>query len=246
MAGKLHTFRASIPVTSLALVAALLLAAPKVAIGGPAQPSRAGSSPVCLAPTSFAELAAAARAAVVAIRPAADTGMLEDVLEEWLEEEWGEGDPTKREEMREKLARALRQRSFGSGVIVDPSGVVVTSARIVRFLVQVQAVMADGTRPKFMIVGVDDRSDIAVLELEPGAPRTRIFPSQTPTRSARETGSSPSVRLSVSTFLSSPASSARRYENSRARQAYCSRPMPRRASATLAGPSSTSRERSSG
>ena len=122
---------------------------------------------MCLAPTSFAELAAAARAAVVAIRPAADTGMLEDVLDEWLEEEWGEGDPTKREEMREKLARALRQRSFGSGVIVDPSGVVVTSARIVRFLVQVQAVMADGTRPKLTVVGVDDRSDIAVLQLEP-------------------------------------------------------------------------------
>jgi serine protease Do len=149
------------------LVAALFLAAPKVAIGGPAQPLRAGSSPVCLAPTSFAELAAAARAAVVAIRPAADTGMLEDVLEEWLEEEWGEGDPTKRKEMREKLARALRQRSFGSGVIVDPSGVVVTSARIVRSLVQVQAVMAEGTRPKLTIVGVDDRSDIAVLQLEP-------------------------------------------------------------------------------
>ncbi len=168
MAGKLHTFRVmSIPVTSLALVLALLLAAPEGALGGPAQLSTAGSSAVCVAPKSFAEIATAARAAVVAIRPTTDTGMLENVLDEWLEEEWGEDDPAKREEMREELARALRQRSFGSGIIVDPSGVVVTSARIVRFLVQVQAAMADGTQRKLTVVGVDDRTDIAVLQLEP-------------------------------------------------------------------------------
>jgi serine protease Do len=134
--------------------------------GAQSQRRRLGQD-LCLAPTSFAEVAAAARAAVVAIRPTSDTGMLEDVLDEWLEEEWGEDNPTKREEMREELARALRQRSLGSGVIIDPSGLVIASARIVRSLVQVQAVMADGTRPKLTVVGIDDRSDIAVLQLEP-------------------------------------------------------------------------------
>jgi serine protease Do len=168
VADELHGFHAmSILVAALALVLALLLSSPTSAMGDPAQASRAGLSPVCLTPTSFAELATAARAAVVVIRPAGDMGPFEEVLDNWLETEWDEGDPTKRDEMREQLARALRERSFGSGVIVDPSGIVVTSARIVRFLAHVQAVMADGARSKLTVVGVDDRSDIAVLQLEP-------------------------------------------------------------------------------
>ena len=154
-------------VAPVALVLALVLGSPTSATGDVARTSRAGPSPVCSTPSSFAELATAARAAAVVIRPAGETGPLEEVLDTWLETDWDEGDLTKRDGMREQLARALRERSFGSGVIVDPGGIVVTSARIVRFLAQVQAVMADGARSKLTVVGVDDRSDVAVLRLEP-------------------------------------------------------------------------------
>ena len=111
-------------VPTLALTGALLLGAPNHAMAAP--PSSATSAAICLAPTSFAEIAAVARAAVVAIRPTSDTEVLEDVLDEWLEEEWGEDNPTKREEIRGELARALQRRSLGSGVIIDPSGVALT------------------------------------------------------------------------------------------------------------------------
>jgi hypothetical protein len=82
VADELHKLQAiSTLAASLALVVALLLASPTNAMGDPAQVTLTGASPVCLAPSRLAELAAAARAAVVVIRPAGDTGTLEDALE---------------------------------------------------------------------------------------------------------------------------------------------------------------------
>jgi serine protease Do len=67
------------------------------------------------------------------------------------------------------------QRSLGSGVIVDPSGIVLTNAHVVDRATEIEAVTADGKKHKAKLVGVDRRTDLAVLKLQGGGP----YPSAT-------------------------------------------------------------------
>jgi len=62
------------------------------------------------------------------------------------------------------------QRSLGSGVIVDPSGILLTNAHVVERASEIEAVTADGKKHKAKLVGVDRRTDLAVLRLQGGAP----------------------------------------------------------------------------
>jgi serine protease Do len=62
------------------------------------------------------------------------------------------------------------QRSLGSGVIVDPSGIVLTNAHVVDRASEIEAVTADGKKHKAKLVGVDRRTDLAVLKLQGGGP----------------------------------------------------------------------------
>ena len=62
------------------------------------------------------------------------------------------------------------QRSLGSGVIVDPSGIVLTNAHVVERASEIEAVTADGKKHKAKVVGVDRRTDLAVLKLQGGGP----------------------------------------------------------------------------
>jgi serine protease Do len=62
------------------------------------------------------------------------------------------------------------QRSLGSGVIVDPSGIVLTNAHVVERATEIEAVTADGKKHRAKVVGVDRRTDLAVLKLQGGGP----------------------------------------------------------------------------
>ena len=62
------------------------------------------------------------------------------------------------------------QRSLGSGVIVDPSGIALTNAHVVDRASEIEAVTADGKKHKAKLVGVDRRTDLAVLKLQGGGP----------------------------------------------------------------------------
>jgi serine protease Do len=61
-------------------------------------------------------------------------------------------------------------RSLGSGVIVDPSGVVLTNAHVVERATEIEVVTADGKKHKAKVAGVDRRTDLAVLRLQGGGP----------------------------------------------------------------------------
>jgi serine protease Do len=71
--------------------------------------------------------------------------------------------------------RELPQRGLGSGVIVDPSGVALTNAHVVEGATEIEVVTADGKKPKAKVVGVDRKTDLAVLRLEGPGP----FPAVT-------------------------------------------------------------------
>ncbi len=63
------------------------------------------------------------------------------------------------------------QRSLGSGVIVDPSGIVLTNAHVVDRATEIEVVTAEGKKHRAKVLGADKRTDLAVLRLQgAGAP----------------------------------------------------------------------------
>jgi serine protease Do len=62
----------------------------------------------------------------------------------------------------------MPQRSLGSGVIVDPTGIALTNAHVVEHATNIEVVTVDGNKHKAKIVGLDKRTDLAVLKLDDG------------------------------------------------------------------------------
>jgi serine protease Do len=62
----------------------------------------------------------------------------------------------------------IPQRSLGSGVIVDPSGVALTNAHVVEKATEIEVVTLDGSKHKAKLVGLDRKTDLAVLRLDDG------------------------------------------------------------------------------
>ena len=58
-----------------------------------------------------------------------------------------------------------RRRPVASGVILDPSGVLVTAAHAVAESADLEATTADGSRHRVAVVGVDRKTDVALLRL---------------------------------------------------------------------------------
>src|SRR5215468_6033605 len=63
------------------------------------------------------------------------------------------------------------QRSLGSGVIVDPSGLVVTNNHVIEGADQVKVALADKREFEAELVLKDARTDLAVLRLKDGRER---------------------------------------------------------------------------
>jgi serine protease Do len=62
------------------------------------------------------------------------------------------------------------QRSLGSGVIVDSSGIVLTNAHVVERATDIEVGTADGKKHKAKLAGVDRKTDLAVLKLQGSGP----------------------------------------------------------------------------
>lgn len=59
----------------------------------------------------------------------------------------------------------LPRQTIATGVILDPTGLALTSAHGLRRLSDIEAVTADGVAHKATVVGVDEKTDLAVLRL---------------------------------------------------------------------------------
>jgi len=59
-----------------------------------------------------------------------------------------------------------KQQSLGSGVIVSAGGRVITNAHVIDGADAIEVKLADGTELSAKLVGIDKRSDLAVLQLE--------------------------------------------------------------------------------
>jgi len=66
------------------------------------------------------------------------------------------------------LPERMPQRSLGSGVIVDATGIALTNAHVVENATNIEIVTLDGSKHKAKLVGLDKKTDLAVLKLDDG------------------------------------------------------------------------------
>jgi len=62
----------------------------------------------------------------------------------------------------------IPQRSLGSGVIIDPSGIALTNAHVVEKATEIEVITLDGSKHKAKLIGSDKKTDLAVLKLDEG------------------------------------------------------------------------------
>ncbi len=67
-----------------------------------------------------------------------------------------------------EVPERIPQRSLGSGVIVDPLGIALTNANVVERATDIEVVTLDGSKHKAKVIGVDKKTDLAVLRLDDG------------------------------------------------------------------------------
>src|SRR6195256_1009416 len=67
-----------------------------------------------------------------------------------------------------------KTNSLGSGFIVDTSGVVVTNNHVIADADEINVIMNDGTKIKAELVGVDKKTDLAVLKFKPSKPLVAV------------------------------------------------------------------------
>src|SRR5476651_689428 len=63
-----------------------------------------------------------------------------------------------------------KTNSLGSGFIVDTSGIVVTNNHVIADADEINIIMNDGSKFKAELVGVDKKTDLAVLKFKPAKP----------------------------------------------------------------------------
>jgi serine protease Do len=62
----------------------------------------------------------------------------------------------------------IPQKSLGSGVIVDATGIALTNAHVVEKATEIEVITLDGSKHKAKVVGADKKTDLAVLKLDDG------------------------------------------------------------------------------
>jgi serine protease Do len=67
-----------------------------------------------------------------------------------------------------------KTNSLGSGFIVDTAGIVVTNNHVIADADEINVILNDGTKVKADLVGVDKKTDLAVLKFKPPKPLTAV------------------------------------------------------------------------
>jgi serine protease Do len=91
----------------------------------------------------------------------------EEFFDDFFKNRRGGGGPKggERNEMQPR-----KTNSLGSGFIIDTAGVVVTNNHVIADADEINVIMNDGTKIKAELVGVDKKTDIAVLKFKPVKP----------------------------------------------------------------------------
>ncbi|MEM8839773.1 MAG: DegQ family serine endoprotease, partial [Pseudomonadota bacterium] len=63
-----------------------------------------------------------------------------------------------------------RVQSLGSGFVIDPDGIIITNNHVIADADEITANFADGTKLVATVIGRDEKTDLAVLKVEPESP----------------------------------------------------------------------------
>src|SRR6186713_3511617 len=75
---------------------------------------------------------------------------------------------------RSEMQPPRKTNSLGSGFIIDTSGVVVTNNHVIADADEINVILNDGTKIKAELVGVDKKTDLAVLKFKPPKPLVSV------------------------------------------------------------------------
>jgi serine protease Do len=90
----------------------------------------------------------------------------EEFFDDFFKNRRGGGSP-KGGEKNSEMQPPRKTNSLGSGFIIDAAGVVVTKNHVIADADEINVIMHDGTKIKAELVGVDKKTDIAVLKFKP-------------------------------------------------------------------------------
>jgi hypothetical protein len=136
--------------------------------------------------------------------------------------------------------RELKQRSLGSGVIIDKAGYIVTNYHVVRLADEITVRLMDGRELKAKVVARDPKTDLSLIKIESPAKDFPAIPLADSDKIRVGDWVLPSETLSDLLTRSPRASSARRGGSSApGRTIISSRPMPPSIRETAAVPLST-------
>ena len=89
---------------------------------------------------------------------------LDELFRDFFNRRGAPGDPQNRERSPRRV------NSFGSGFIIDPSGIVVTNNHVISEADEITVILNDGTRLKAELIGKDQKTDLALLRVKPDKP----------------------------------------------------------------------------
>jgi Do/DeqQ family serine protease len=106
------------------------------------------------APGSFSAAAKAASGAVVSINASKAAARPPNVEDPWFRFFFGD------------QVRSQTQIGLGSGVIVSPSGYILTNNHVVEGADDIEVILIDSRRAKAKVIGTDPETDLAILKVE--------------------------------------------------------------------------------
>ena len=136
----------------------VLLAALGLAVGSPGLARAGERTALAGTPPTLAGAAAIGRAAVVTLKIPGTARVQGVLVDHWL-------DPDDALDELDDDGGEVGDFTLGSAVIIEASGLAITTARLGRRASALQAVTSDGRRLAVKIVGQDDQTDVAVLSM---------------------------------------------------------------------------------
>ncbi|MDA9477046.1 serine protease [Bradyrhizobium sp. CCBAU 65884] len=98
----------------------------------------------------------------------------EEFFDDFFKNRKGPGGSSKGGERGDGGPPPRKTNSLGSGFIIDTSGVVVTNNHVIADADEINVILNDGTKIKAELVGVDKKTDLAVLKFKPTKPLVAV------------------------------------------------------------------------
>jgi serine protease Do len=83
----------------------------------------------------------------------------DEFFEDFFDDDGNEGGPEPR-----------MMQSLGSGFVIDPSGLIVTNNHVIADADEIVANFRDGSKLTAEVIGIDDKTDLALLKVDPPSP----------------------------------------------------------------------------